>query len=49
MVAIEYDGLSRQVKKHIDTEAPSEPNGVGVYQYFFCDEGWEVVETLIGS
>jgi hypothetical protein len=28
MVAIEYDELGRRVKKHIDTEAPADPNGV---------------------
>ena len=42
----EYVGINRRVKKHIDEQSPAEPNGVDVYQRFFCGDGWEAAETL---
>ena len=41
----EYDGLNRRAKKHIDTQSPSDPNGVDVYQHFLCNVKWQVVGT----
>ncbi len=41
----EYDGLNRRVKKHIDTQSPADPNGVDVYQHFFYNVEWQVLET----
>ena len=40
------DGLNGRVVRGIGTPTPSDPNSVDVYQRFFYDEGWQVVETL---
>ena len=46
MVAVyEYDGLARRIKKHIDSEAPASPDGIDVYQHFFYNSAWQVLET----
>jgi len=41
----EYDGLNRRIKKHIDTQAPAEPNGVDTYRHFYYNISWQIVET----
>ncbi len=41
----EYDGLNRRIKKHIDTQAPANPNGVDIYRHFFYNSSWQIVET----
>ncbi len=33
------------MKKHIDTQSPADPNGVDVYQHFFYNAAWQVLET----
>jgi len=40
----EYDGLARRVKKHVDSDSPSSPNGIGTYEHFFYNRGWQVME-----
>ncbi len=46
MVANGYDGLDRGVGRGVGTQALDDSNGVGVCRHFFCNERWEVVETL---
>jgi len=41
----EYDGLARRVKKHVDSDSPSSPNGIDTYEHFFYNRGWQVLET----
>ncbi|MFH1730405.1 MAG: hypothetical protein ABIF82_01995, partial [Planctomycetota bacterium] len=45
IAAYEYDGLNRRVKKHIDSQAQSEPDGVDTYRHFFYNAGWQILET----
>ena len=40
-----YDGLARRVKKHVDSDSPSSPNGIDTYVHFFSNRGWQVLET----
>ena len=41
----EYDGLNRRIKKHIDSQAPADPDGVDLYRHFYYNAGWQIVET----
>jgi len=41
----EYDALHRRVKKHIDTDAPGDPDGVDTYRHFYYNAAWQVIET----
>ena len=41
----EYDGLQRRVKRHVDSQAPDNPNGVDTYVHYFYNSAWQVLET----
>jgi RHS repeat-associated protein len=41
----EYDGLMRRIKKHIDSQAPSSPNGLDKYEHRFFTTTWQLLET----
>jgi len=41
----EYDGLARRVKKHLDSQSPSSPDGIDAYVHYFYNRGWQVLET----
>ena len=41
----EYDGLQRRVKRHIDSQAPDNPNGIDTYIHYFYNSAWQVLET----
>ena len=45
MLANGYDGLNTRVKRGIDEWSPSDPKGVDVYQGFFRNIAWQVLET----
>jgi YD repeat-containing protein len=45
----EYDGLNRRVKKHFDSDAPADPNGIESYRHFYYNAAWQVVETRLSS
>ena len=41
----EYDGLQRRVKRHVDSQAPDNPNGIDTYVHYFYNSAWQVLET----
>jgi RHS repeat-associated protein len=41
----EYDGLQRRVKRHVDSQAPANPNGIDTYIHYFYNFAWQVLET----
>ena len=41
----EYDGLHRRIKKHLDSQSPSSPNGIDSYVHYFYNSTWQVLET----
>ena len=41
----EYDALHRRIKRHIDSQAPDNPNGVDTYVHYFYNSAWQVLET----
>ncbi len=41
----EYDGLARRVKKHLDSQSPSNPDGIDAYEHYFYNGAWQVLET----
>ena len=49
MVANGYDGLRRWMERGIGSQAPSDPNGVDVYQHLSHDMGWWEQGRLIGK
>lgn len=40
-----YDGLKRRIKKGLDSQSPSSPDGVDSYVHYFYNAQWQVVET----
>ena len=40
----EYDAAGRRVKRHIDSQSPSSPNGVDRYEHLFYNR-MQVIET----
>ena len=49
MVANEYKGLKRRLKRGIDEQSPSDPNGVDIYQQLSHDTGGWEQGRLIGK
>jgi len=45
----EYDGLNRRVKKHFDSDAPADPNGIDSYRHFYYSRSWQVLETRLST
>ena len=41
----EFDGLQRRVKRHVDSQAPDNPNGVDTYIHYFHNAAWQTLET----
>jgi RHS repeat-associated protein len=41
----EYDAANRRVKRHIDSQAPNDPNGVDTYLHYFYNSAWQVLES----
>ena len=41
----EYDALNRRVKRHVDSQAPDNPNGIDTYLHYFYNSAWQVLET----
>ena len=41
----EYDPLNRRVKRHVDSQAPDNPNGIDTYIHYFYNSAWQVLET----
>ncbi len=44
MAVYEYDGLARCVKKHVDSESPTSPDGIDAYVHVFYNSGRQVLE-----
>lgn len=41
----EYDGLQRRVKRHVDSQAPNNPNGIDAYVHYFYNSAWQILEA----
>ncbi len=41
----EYDPLNRRVTRHVDSQAPNNPNGIDTYIHYFYNSAWQVLET----
>jgi len=41
----EYDGLTRRVKRHLDSDSPGSPDGIDTYVHYFYNAAWQVLET----
>jgi RHS repeat-associated protein len=41
----EYDGLNRRIKRGLDTQSPSSPDGVDKYIHYFYNAAWQTLET----
>ena len=37
--------LNRRVKRHVDSQAPDNPNGIDTYIHYFYNSAWQVLET----
>jgi len=41
----EYDGLNRRIEKHLDSQAPDDPDGIDKYVHYFYNRDWQLLET----
>jgi len=41
----EYDGQNRRIKRHLDTDSPTDPDGLDTYVHYFYNTRWQTVET----
>jgi len=41
----EYDGLTRRVKRHLDSDSPGSPDGIDTYVHYLYNAAWQILET----